>query len=343
MQMGLPADNIIWNRFEWTERKASGKNITTTSWTGINIIVWTNTTELHPSRPVRIIGAHYDTVHWGINGTSGAHDNLAGTGLLIEAIGVLFKLQQKLSFEEQTPFMFVFFDQEEPGALGSKSLVDHLRVTKSPRGQFAYFLDVDAIGHRLSSGPIIQTYPYEHKQKTLFSPRWIVDHVITAAHRVRQDGISVGNPSLPLTLLYQAHRYHLLSIPFLSDDGPFVWAGVPSVLLTDLDVFYGHNADYHKITDQPSNLDADALSDTAKIVVEFLMSTCGDESIPEHLRLNVLDEPSPQNPLYRFILSLLTSLFETIFSGHAQYLAIGPITLGYFELLSLILMMITWM
>ncbi|GAM19972.1 hypothetical protein SAMD00019534_031470 [Acytostelium subglobosum LB1] len=337
MEFGLPEDNIIWNRFEWVERYAVGKNITTTTWTGINIVVWTNTTALPAARPIRVIGAHYDTLHWGINRTSGAHDNLAATGLLIETIGIFFQTQQALPLEEQAPYMFLFFDQEEPGALGSKSFVDHLRISKNPQ-QYAYFVDIDAIGHRLAPGPILQTYPYEHQHKTHFSPRWLVDHTLASAYRVRPDGISVGNAHLGLSLLYQAHRYHLLSIPFLSDDGPFAWAGVPTILLTDLDIFYGHNPDIHSITDQPSNLDPESLADTSKILMEFLQSTNTDAALPP----SSTKSTDMQNPLKRFTLGLIASLFETIFSGHLQYLAIGPVSIGYFELLSLIYIMIAF-
>ncbi|EFA80460.1 hypothetical protein PPL_07295 [Heterostelium album PN500] len=363
VELGVPPEQIIWNRFEWTERHAVGKNITTTTWTGINIIVWSNSTPII-SHPIRAIGAHYDTVHWGLNRTAGAHDNLAGTSLLIELIGQFFKLKQQQQQQQQqqeqeldqdqqleVPYMFVFFDQEEPGALGSKSFVDHSRLAKNPK-QFAYFINVDAVGHRLAGIPILQTYPYEHKGRTRFSPRWLVDHAIVASYRVlpEQGGLTVGSSHFGMSLLYQAHRYHLLSVPFLSDDGPFSWASVPTIMITDFDAFYGHNPDYHQITDQPSILDADSLEDTGKIILELLLSTVSDQSLPSSLVptevVTATRSNKPydikQNPLIRFTLGMLSSCFENIFSGNQQYLAVGPITLGYFEILSLVMIMISY-
>jgi hypothetical protein len=46
----------------------------------------------------------------------------------------------------------------------------------------------------------------------------------------------VGHNGFFSSLGYQGSRYHLMAIPFLSDDGPFTWVGVPSLLFTDYDV-----------------------------------------------------------------------------------------------------------
>jgi len=383
---GVPSENIIFNRFEWSERKAEGKNITTTTWTGINIMVWSNSTAV-TSKKIRVIGAHYDTVHWGLNRTSGAHDNLSGTGLVIETAIQFYKYNQFLAKQqptatggsyEETPYLFVLFDQEEPGALGSKSFIDHYKIKKNA-SKYAYFIDVDAIGYK-NALPIIQTYPYEHNHQTLFSPRWLVDRMIQSAYQVTLDGISVGNPKIGLSLMYQAHRYHLLSISYLSDDGPFTWSGIDSLLLTDLDIFYGKNPDYHKPTDLPNNLDADHIKTTSNILSHFLLSTISDYSLPtinqnnnNNNNINNINNnnnnnekninnnnnnnnnninnnystlpPSQQSiwnsPILRLFYQLLSSLKDLLFSGNKQYLSIGPICLGFFDLISISLLLLS--
>eukprot|EP01133_Synstelium_polycarpum_P005612 gene5612-6470_t len=319
---GVHAENVLYHRFEWTESRAEGKNITKDTWTGINIISWSNVTAL-PGVRVRVIGAHYDTVHWGANRTAGAHDNLAGTGLLIEMATAFAKYaaeaRRRPGAEPETPYMFVFFDHEEPGALGSRTFVEYYKMN---RNNLAYFIDVDAVGHRLGR-PIVQTYPYEHDGQTMFSPKWLVGSMVTAAYRVRHDGIGVGSPRLPQSLMYQAHRYHLLSIPFLSDDGPFTWQGIDSVLITDLDVFYGKNPDYHKITDQPANLDAPVLEETANILSHFLIATRSDDAIPRRPKPSALI-----HPILRLLNNLVDTIHDLLFAGHKQYLTIGPLCLA---------------
>jgi hypothetical protein len=43
---GIPLEQIVFHTFEWREKKADGRNVTTTTWTGINILVWSNSTVL---------------------------------------------------------------------------------------------------------------------------------------------------------------------------------------------------------------------------------------------------------------------------------------------------------
>lgn len=57
-------EQIIWNKFQWDEKKAVQREVVTTTWMGVNILIWTNTTA-HPTQKVRIFGAHYDTMYWG--------------------------------------------------------------------------------------------------------------------------------------------------------------------------------------------------------------------------------------------------------------------------------------
>jgi hypothetical protein len=62
-----------------------------------------------------------------------------------------------------------------------------------------------------------------------------------AAYVSVEEGMNVGHQNLGQSIKYQAFRYHLISVPLLADDGPFAWAGVPSLLFTDFDVQTFHN------------------------------------------------------------------------------------------------------
>lgn len=64
MQHDFLDEQIIWNKFQWHEKKAVQREVVTTTWSGINILIWTNITA-HPTQKVRMFGAHYDTLYWG--------------------------------------------------------------------------------------------------------------------------------------------------------------------------------------------------------------------------------------------------------------------------------------
>jgi hypothetical protein len=112
---GVPQQKISWHKFEWKERKSNGLNITTTTWSGINIVVWSNTTAIENSK-VRIFGAHYDTSIWSANNTKGAYNNLVGASILIKLVNNIFEYQKKENnTATEVPFLFIFFDHLIPG------------------------------------------------------------------------------------------------------------------------------------------------------------------------------------------------------------------------------------
>ncbi|MEO0574865.1 MAG: M20/M25/M40 family metallo-hydrolase [Pseudomonadota bacterium] len=64
-----------------------------------------------------ILGAHYDTVR----DSPGANDNATGIAIVLEVIKTLSALESR-----QHHFVFVFFDQEEDGAPGSKAFAQKM-------------------------------------------------------------------------------------------------------------------------------------------------------------------------------------------------------------------------
>jgi len=259
---------------------------------------------------------------------------LAGTSLLLELAIRIHEYQQRQKQIDKNfqdlPYLIVFFDHEEPGALGSKTFVEYFRVEKIA-SNISFFINIDSIGYRGAS-PIIQTYPYEHQGISLFSPRWLVALMSQAAFVVNYEGLCIGHPDIFTSLIHQALRYHWISIRYLSDDGPFVWAGVPSLLFTDLEIFFEGNRDYHKITYQSRNLDVDILQQAGDILSVFIIAT---ENI-------VFPEISKSKGLFWKIISKIwEKIRNNILLGLDHYLMFGPWTFGFVELLSLSLIMIT--
>jgi hypothetical protein len=100
------------------------------------------------SNQIILVGAHYDHVGYGTARNSygptghihpGADDDASGTSAVLE-IAKAFTL---LSDPPKRPILFVCFDAEEKGALGSKHFAAYPTV---PLAQIAVMLDLDMIG-----------------------------------------------------------------------------------------------------------------------------------------------------------------------------------------------------
>ncbi len=87
-----------------------------------------------------VLGGHYDTVAAG----PGAIDNGSGTAVLIELARVLSKRETK------STLLFIAFDAEEFGLIGSRYYADHL--SDSERGKITAMLNFDMMGG--GTGPL---------------------------------------------------------------------------------------------------------------------------------------------------------------------------------------------
>jgi hypothetical protein len=105
-----------------------------------------------------LVGAHYDHVGYGSPRTShgpfglvhnGADDNASGVAALLEVIEGL----QQVGLQPRRSLLFVFWDGEEQGLLGSKHWVAHPTL---PLHQLSLAVNVDMVGrmvdHRLEIG-----------------------------------------------------------------------------------------------------------------------------------------------------------------------------------------------
>lgn len=79
-----------------------------------------------------IVGAHYDTLH----NVTGLVDNGSGSFALLELARLLKDFRFKLNYS----IIFIWFDFEEIGALGSFSFVNHYLIPNYLRKERASFV-----------------------------------------------------------------------------------------------------------------------------------------------------------------------------------------------------------
>jgi hypothetical protein len=219
-------------------------------------IIGTNfdSTEIKDVGPITIIGAHWDAVI----GSPGADDNASGMVGMIE-------IARQLSSElDAPPIMYVAFDGEECGYIGSSRLAHLLKDANTP---VALMLCLEMIGF---TGPM-QKYPF--KIMKYFYPA-TGDYLA-----------AVGNWQtwkFLRTIKAEDKTTQLLLMPFKgklceevrrSDHSSFWDLNYPAVLLTD--TAYFRNPNYHLPRDTPETLNYDFLQHNCDLIVQSLLNRKG--------------------------------------------------------------------
>ncbi len=182
---------------------------------------------------VVVVGAHYDHLGFGPVGRKnkklvfrpGADDNASGTAALVQ-LAQRFAARAK---NENTPagrraILFVAFDAEERGLIGSKYFAKHLEQASLSAGQITAMLNMDMVGR-------------------LRNDRLFVSGVDTG-DRWRKRVSSIGEAmGLQLVLTGPAGNR--------SDHSPFHALDIPV-----LHLFTGLHADYHQPTDTADKINA---------------------------------------------------------------------------------------
>ncbi len=192
---------------------------------------------------VILVGAHYD--HLGRrHGTyyPGADDNASGIVALSEAAEAFVARPPVRSL------LFVCFDGEEKGLLGSKWLSNH----PLEGGTVVAMINLDCVG-RIASGPAPMGSPLQNddSQITVFYSKqapWIEEELAGVA----------GTESLKVSWSSQPVFYEF------SDHASFHAKKVPSMFF-----FGGAHGDYHKPTDSPDKIEWDLLGKR----IEFLIAS----------------------------------------------------------------------
>ena len=211
--------------------------------------------ELPGSDPSRrneyiILGAHYDHVGYGTRRNvrdqpgqvhNGADDNASGTSALLEIAQACTVLPQP----PRRSLLFVFFDAEEKGLLGSKHWVAH---PTRPIEQLKLMVNMDMIG------------------------------------RLRMDRVEVYGWRSAAGLrptVSRANRAYGFDLEFSwmnrsdSDHAPFFWRSIPVLLFHT-----GLHEDYHKATDDVDKLNLEGMERIGRWVFQMTYDLANADDLP---------------------------------------------------------------
>lgn len=198
-----------------------------------------------------IVSGHYDHVGMGDKGGSrgtkgklhgGADDNASGTAAVLETAEAFMMLGQP----PKRTVLFVFWDGEEKGLVGSKHWASRPTV---PIEKISAVVVADMLGH-VDDEPLL-----------LFGTR-----TMPGMRRLVSDANSVPNVLLDLTW----------NLPACSDHWPFVCKEIPVVLLHS-----GMTDDYHTERDTADSLDYDGAEKAGRLMFQTARALADLDEIPE--------------------------------------------------------------
>lgn len=204
-----------------------------------------------------VIGAHYDHVGYvkpsnsrgGIGQIhNGADDNASGTAALLEAIEAL--AQHKTL--PRRSLMFVFWDAEEMGLLGSKYWVNHPTV---PLDQIAIYLNLDMVG-RLKEKPL-----------SLFGSR--------SSYGLRSCAVKCNHREAGVKIKFDS------AIRPDSDHWPLYQKGVPFLMLHT-----GKHEEYHRPEDDAHKIDYEGTRKCAQLLTQLALDFALQDEKPEYRNAN---------------------------------------------------------
>lgn len=197
-----------------------------------------------------VIGAHYDHLGWGSEGSlhregraihNGADDNASGTAALIELARML-----QLSEDKRSNYLFVAFSGEERGLLGSKFFVKNSPVEFR---KMSYMLNMDMVG-RLK--PVERVLIING---TGTSPKWD-----EALKTISVDSIKIKTSEGGIGP---------------SDHTSFYLDSIPAIHF-----FSGTHPDYHKPGDDENKINYDGQISIMKIMLSLIHELNDDGKIP---------------------------------------------------------------
>lgn len=211
-------------------------------------------TEFDRSKPVTIVGAHYDSVP----GTPGADDNGSAVAAMLGCAKAVAGLN--------LPICFVAFNLEEEGLKGSRSFVDDFIKPESVDVAACHVLEmVGYCDHTEGSQSLPKGLPVK-----LMRPAG--DFLAIVANRksnhllkeVVQTATTYVDelPVLGLQVFMGMER--IFKDLRRSDHAPFWDAGLPAFMWTDTSEF--RNPHYHQATDTPDTLDYEFLAKVVKLL-----------------------------------------------------------------------------
>ena len=188
--------------------------------------------------PLFVVGAHYDSVP----GSPGADDNASGVAALLEVAEAFTSVRLK------TRVLFVAYDREEDGLLGSDS---HVRFLSDIKAKVRGMLSLEMLGYTSASQARV---PGVKVARTAGDFLAVVANG-NKASKALQDAFEDG--PLPLERVIVQEGTQAAQLARLSDHGSFWKVGWPAVLVTD--TAFLRNPHYHKASDTPDTLDMEFL------------------------------------------------------------------------------------
>lgn len=209
----------------------------------------------NPAAAQILIGAHYDSVP----NCPGADDNGSAVAGMLAAAKVLTSVAP-------LPIMYVAFNREEDGFLGSLDFVNNYLSPRNPKLKAAHILEM--IGYS-DTTPGSQSIPAGLPIKLRDTGDFIGIVMNDTSNHFAEPLINMAEKyasNLPMTTLevfdgMENHVAHLLR----SDHSPFWDAGLPALMWTDTSEF--RNPHYHQASDTPEILDYEFLKGVTDLLV----------------------------------------------------------------------------
>ena len=200
----------------------------------------------HGKDNVVVIGAHYDHLGWGDEGSlhrgeraihNGADDNASGVAVMLQLARDLLEMDQTRAND----YLFIAFSGEEKGLFGSNHWTKHPTL---PIASLNYMINLDMVG-RLDTGTNVIGV-----NGVGTSPAWAeVDRTLVGGMKVKTTTSGIGP----------------------SDHTSFYLQGVPAIHL-----FTGTHPDYHKPSDDEEKINYDGMLRVTRFI-ESLIGTLNDD------------------------------------------------------------------
>jgi len=195
-----------------------------------------------------LLSAHFD--HLGVrNGVlyPGADDNASGVAMLLE-VAERFALQQQ---KPRRTIVFVAFDQEETGLLGSRHFAAH---PPRPLKNLKTFLTADMLGRSMAN--VMDEYVFVLGSESAPRLRQLLAEVRPEA------GLKIGRLGTDI-------------VGTRSDYGPFRDRNIPFLFFST-----GQHPDYHRPTDVPERVDYVRLRKIALWISDLTWRLANDREAP---------------------------------------------------------------
>jgi peptidase M28-like protein len=204
-----------------------------------------------------VLGAHHDTAP----GATGAYDDAAGVGVMIEAARVLSRHPRSRTI------VLVSWDGEEAWSTGKTTTAGsraYVKELEAGSRDLVAALVVEMCGWREGT-PVVHPIAYADPLRPgslAITPARVMRAVLGGSRRAGV-GLGVGDPFL--SWLYQP-AVRTFRVRLYGDDLSFLQAGLPATFTSD-STFTRFYPWYHKPTDTPDKLDAEALTRMGTAVV----------------------------------------------------------------------------